>query len=114
MAKQGFVRKGRFFVYIVKCRDNSFYTGFTPDLKRRVKLHNAGRGAKYTRDRRPVKLVWHKKYKYFKLAFMEERRIKTFTREQKENLIKGVKKAPRLKKESHVRPHRGSLPQKRR
>jgi putative endonuclease len=105
MTKRGFIRKGRFFVYIVKCRDNSFYTGFTPDLKRRVKLHNAGRGAKYTRDRRPVKLVWHKEYKYFKLAFMEERRIKTFTRAQKENLVKSAKKARRKIRRASKKRH---------
>jgi len=74
-------------VYIVRCRDGTYYTGYTPDIKKRVELHNKGRGAKYTRDRRPVELVWYKEYRYFKLAFMEEKRIKTFTREKKERLI---------------------------
>ncbi len=74
-------------MYIVRCRDGTYYTGYTPDIKKRVELHNKGRGAKYTRDRRPVELVWYKEYRYFKLAFMEEKRIKTFTREKKERLI---------------------------
>ena len=85
--KKKFKRKGTFYVYIVACKDGTFYTGFTPHLKKRVKLHNAGRGAKYTRDRRPVKLVWHKKYRYFKNAFLEEKRIKKLTRKQKESLL---------------------------
>jgi len=58
-------------------------------------LHNAGRGAKYTRDRRPVKLVWHKEYVYFKHAFMEERRIKKLARKEKEILIKSGRKKNR-------------------
>lgn len=84
-----FKRAGRFYVYIVECVDKTLYTGYTPHLKKRIKLHNLGKGAKYTRDRRPVRLVWFKKYKYFKLAFLEEKRIKKLTREQKESLVKG-------------------------
>jgi len=84
-----FIRKGKFYVYIVECLDKTFYTGYTPDIEKRVKLHNAGRGAKYTRDRRPVKLVWSKEYKYFKLAFSEEKRIKGLTRLKKEALVGG-------------------------
>jgi len=80
-------RKGKFYVYIVECADRTYYTGYTPDLETRLKLHNAGRGAKYTRDRRPVKLIWSKEYKYFKKAFLEEKRIKALTRKQKEELI---------------------------
>ena len=83
-------RCGRHFVYIVECRDGTYYTGYTPDLERRLKLHNNGRGAKYTRDRRPVNLVWSKEYRYFKRAFLEEKRIKKLTREQKEKLVRSV------------------------
>jgi len=75
-------------VYIVECADGTYYTGYTPRIRRRVKLHNAGRGAKYTRDRRPVRLLWSKKYKYFKLAFLEEKRIKRLSRVKKEDLIR--------------------------
>jgi len=85
--KKKFVRKGRFFVYIVECSDGTYYTGYTPSLARRIRLHNSGRGAKYTRDRRPVKLVWHKSYKYFRSAFLEEMRIKMLKRAQKKKLI---------------------------
>ncbi len=87
-----FKKRGRFYVYIVKCADKTYYTGYTPDIEKRILLHNSGKGAKYTRDRRPVKLIWSKEYKYFKLAFLEEKRIKTLTREQKEKLVKDEKK----------------------
>lgn len=90
--KRRFRRVGRFYTYIVECNDGTYYTGYTPDIERRVKLHNAGRGAKYTRDRRPVKLIWFKEYRYFKPAFMEERRIKGLTRREKEVLIKKERK----------------------
>ena len=87
MARQ-FKRYGRFWVYIVVCQDKTFYTGYTPDLKRRIELHNKGKGARYTRDRRPVRLVWFREYRYFKRAFLEEKRIKKLTRGGKEKLIK--------------------------
>ena len=82
-----FVRTGKFYVYIVRCADGTYYTGYTPHVKRRVKLHNAGKGAKYTRQHGPVKLVWYKKYRYFKLAFKKEIAIKKLNRAQKERLI---------------------------
>ncbi len=52
-------------------------------------MHNKGLGAKYTRNRRPVKLVWYKEYKYFKKAFLEEIRIKKLTKAQKEKIVQG-------------------------
>jgi len=82
-------RAGKHYVYIVECRNGTYYTGYTGDLKKRVETHNAGKGAKYTRDRRPVKLVWSKKYGYFKSAFKLEKRIKTLTRLQKQSLVGG-------------------------
>jgi putative endonuclease len=82
-------RTGKFFVYIVECSDGTYYTGFTPDIERRLKIHNEGKGAKYTRDRGPVGLVWYREYKYFKKAFMEEKRIKKLTRKQKEEMVNG-------------------------
>lgn len=85
-----FKRKGNFFVYIVKCKDGTYYTGFTPHVMKRIKLHNSGKGAKYTRDRRPVKLLWYKKYSYFKCAFLEEKRIKGLTRQQKGILVNDI------------------------
>jgi putative endonuclease len=80
-------RSGRFFVYILRCRDGTFYTGYTPDLERRLELHNSGKGARYTRSRRPVTLVWSREYRYFKRAFLAELKIKKLKRRQKESLI---------------------------
>jgi len=88
-ARAKFIRRGKFYAYIVECADDTYYAGYTPDLNRRIKLHNDGKGAKYTRDRRPVKLVWCKEYKYFKKAFLEEKRIKALTRREKEELVNG-------------------------
>ena len=80
---------GKYYVYIVECDDKTYYTGYTPNVQKRLKLHNAGRGAKYTRDRRPVRLVWCKEYRYFKSAFLTEKKIKNLTRKQKETLVNG-------------------------
>jgi len=87
--RRRFKREGKFYTYIVECRDGTYYAGYTPDIEKRIKLHNDGKGAKYTRDRRPVKLAWSREYKYFKLAFLEEKRIKALTRGQKEKLVNG-------------------------
>lgn len=89
VARKKFKRKGRFWVYIVECSDNTFYTGYTPDLEKRIELHNKGKGAKYTRDRMPVGLVWRKEYRQFKAAFKLEKIIKELTRLQKEALVNG-------------------------
>lgn len=77
-----------YYLYIVKCADSTFYTGITTDLKRRVGEHNDSKlGAKYTKARRPVKLVYSKKFKNKSLATKEEMRIKKLTRKEKLDLI---------------------------
>jgi putative endonuclease len=81
-------RKSKYWIYIVQCRDGTYYTGYTNDLKSRVALHNNGNGAKYLRRRLPVKLVYAKEYRYYKNALRSERNIKKLTREQKERLIR--------------------------
>lgn len=83
-----FKRSGKFWVYMVECADGTYYTGYTSDLENRIQEHDNGkRGAIYTRYKRPVKLVYAKEYKYYKLAVQEERRIKGLRRWQKEKLI---------------------------
>lgn len=78
-----------YFVYIVKCADNTLYIGIAKDVKRRIYEHNfSDLGAKYTRARRPVKLVWSKNFKTRSLATKQEYRIKNLSREGKINLIK--------------------------
>ena len=66
-----------YYVYLLECSDGALYTGITVDLERRVREHNSSSlGAKYTRARRPVKLVFSKKFKNRSLATKEEMRIK--------------------------------------
>lgn len=81
-------REGKFFVYIVQCRDGTYYTGYTKNLEERVSLHNSGNGAKYLKSRLPVKLVYAKEYRYYKNALHAEKRVKKLTRAQKLNLIR--------------------------
>jgi putative endonuclease len=76
-------------VYILECSDKTLYTGITTDLKRRLEEHNTKiLGAKYTRARRPVKLVYSTRRKERSRAMKEEYRIKKLSREEKIKLIK--------------------------
>jgi len=85
-----FKRKGRFWVYIVRCKDGTYYTGSTSNLKRRIAEHNEGKkGARYTRYKRPVKLVWSREYRQFKSAVKLEMIIKKLKRRRKELLVNG-------------------------
>ena len=76
-----------FFCYMVECADGTFYTGWSTDPARREKTHNAGQGAKYTRMRRPVKLVYIEELPDKSSALKRERAIKKFSRKRKEKLI---------------------------
>lgn len=75
------------FVYILRCRDGTLYTGITNDLQKRVATHNKGKGAKYTRTRGPVVLVWSREQPDWLAAAREERRIKKLSKSQKEALV---------------------------
>lgn len=75
------------YCYIVECADGTYYTGWTTDPERRVKMHNAGRGARYTRMRRPVKLVYLEEQPDRTTAMKRERAIKTLSREKKMKLV---------------------------
>ena len=77
----------RNYTYMVKCSDGTLYTGWTTDLEHRVKAHNDGEGAKYTRSRRPVELVYYEEYAAKAEAMKREYSIKQLTRKQKEKLI---------------------------
>jgi putative endonuclease len=79
------------WVYLLECVDTSYYCGATTDLKRRIKQHNTGKGAKYTAGRRPVRLVWCQEYDSYAQALKEEWKIKRLNRKQKESLIKELK-----------------------
>ncbi|MFW5976767.1 MAG: GIY-YIG nuclease family protein [Bacillota bacterium] len=76
------------YVYIVECDDGTYYTGYTTEITRRIKEHNRGEGAKYTRGRLPVSLVYKEKYRDKSKAMQREYAIKSLTRKDKENLIR--------------------------
>jgi len=76
-------------VYIVKCRDKTLYTGIAKDVKARISLHNEGRGAKYTRGRLPVKLVYSENGFTKSIALKREREIKALSRDEKKMVVKG-------------------------
>ncbi|WP_276887066.1 GIY-YIG nuclease family protein [Anaerococcus lactolyticus] len=76
------------FVYIVRCEDGSLYTGYTTDVKERLITHNSGKGAKYTRSRLPVSLVYYKRVDSKSIGLRLEARIKKLTKKEKEALVK--------------------------
>jgi len=75
------------YTYLLECADGSLYCGWTKDPEHRLKEHNAGSGAKYTRSRRPVKMVYLEKFDTKEEAMSRERRVKRMTRRQKQALI---------------------------
>ena len=75
------------YTYILECGDGSLYCGWTNDIHKRVEDHNAGKGAKYTRGRGPVKLVYYEAFDTKEEACKREYEIKQLTREQKMKLV---------------------------
>lgn len=86
--------EGPFYCYMVKCADGSLYTGWTTDPERRLKEHNAGRGALYTRWRRPVELKYLEETPDRSAAQRREHAIKKLTREKKLQLVEGYQDEP--------------------
>ncbi len=77
------------FTYIVRCSDGTLYAGWTNDLEKRMKAHNNGSGAKYTRTRRPVELVYYEAFETKEEAMRREYAIKQLSRPEKLKLIEG-------------------------
>ncbi|ANQ63330.1 GIY-YIG nuclease family protein [Staphylococcus equorum] len=75
------------YIYIVKCKDGSLYTGYAKDIEKRIEKHNKGQGAKYTKIRRPVELVYQEMFDTKSEALKREYEIKTYSRQQKLVLI---------------------------
>jgi len=82
-----------FFVYMVRCFDGTLYTGFARDPHARVGVHNSGKGAKYTRSRLPVSLVYVEECESLSAALKRERQLKPWSRAKKEALIAGDRRA---------------------
>ena len=75
------------YVYMLRCRDGSLYTGWTNDLEKRLKAHNSGTASKYTRTRLPAELVYFEEWESKEAAMSREWHIKRLTREEKLKLI---------------------------
>ena len=78
-----------YYFYILRCRDNSLYCGITPNLSQRIKDHNLhpSKGAKYTKSRRPVALVYSEKHESINVALKREAEVKKWTKIKKESFI---------------------------
>lgn len=73
--------------YVLECNDGSYYAGYTNDLERRVRVHNEGKGAKYTRAKRPVRCIFYEKYETKREAMQAEYKFKRLKRNAKERYI---------------------------
>lgn len=82
--------------YILKCNDNSLYTGWTNDITHRLKMHNEGKGAKYTRGRGPVELVYLEEFETKQEAMSREAKIQRLTRKEKLLLIETYQQEQKL------------------
>lgn len=80
-----------YYIYIVECKDSSLYTGYARDVEARIEKHNQGLGAKYTRNRRPVKLKYQEVFDSKSDAMKREIQIKKLSRREKLILIEGGK-----------------------
>ncbi|WP_420137270.1 GIY-YIG nuclease family protein [Sphingomonas sp.] len=93
-----------FWAYVLRCSDGSYYTGHSDDLQQRIAQHHAGEVAGYTRDRRPVTLLWSAEFPTREEALAAELQIKNWSRAKKEALIRGIgmRSAARRKRISRV------------
>ena len=84
----GVFMEDTWYLYILRCRDNTLYTGITTDVQRRLEAHRSGKGAKYTRGRAPLELVYQQTCGTHSQALKREMEIKALKREEKEQLIR--------------------------
>ena len=85
-----------YFVYILRCADDSYYVGYTTDVEARLRAHNTGSGAAHTYRRRPVELVYQETHTTRTDGIRRERQLKGWTRRKKEALIRGDLRALKL------------------
>ena len=79
------------YVYILECKDGTYYTGWTNNLEKRLKAHNEGKGAKYTKARLPVSLIYYEEFQLKEDAMRREYAIKQMTRIEKGGLIRAYR-----------------------
>ena len=80
--------ESNWYLYILRCKDNTLYTGITTDVEKRLEAHRSGKGAKYTRGRGPLELVYRESCGSHSDALKREHQVKMLTREEKQNLIR--------------------------
>jgi putative endonuclease len=80
----------KYFVYLILTKDNTLYCGYTNNLQKRFEAHLAGKGAKYTRMHKPLKIIYSKEYPTKEEAMQEEYRIKQLSRKEKEEFLKNT------------------------
>ncbi len=85
------------FLYILQCQNDSFYTGVTKDLERRLKMHNDGKASRYTRARRPVEMIYHEDCASHAQALVRECQVKALPRKKKEQLVLSGQKSLKKK-----------------
>ncbi len=96
--KKGTELREKWFLYILRCFDGSFYTGITNDLERRFKMHQAGKASRYTRSHGPVEMVYSETCRDRSSALIRECEVKEWPREKKERLISGEGLKPSRKR----------------
>lgn len=84
--------ENKHFVYILKCKDKTLYTGYTNNLKRRIQMHEEGKGAKYTRGRGPFHVVYVEDFPSKQEAMRWEYQVKQLSRAEKDQLIESTKR----------------------
>lgn len=77
------------YIYLLECSNGSYYTGSTTDLIKRIKEHNSGIGANYTRKHAPIELVYFEEFPTIEMAFQKEKQIQNWSNSKKKALIKG-------------------------
>lgn len=80
--------ESNWYLYILRCKDDTLYTGITTDVEKRLEAHRTGKGAKYTRGRSPLELVYRESCGSHSDALKREHQVKMLTREEKQNLIR--------------------------
>lgn len=86
------------YSYMIRCSDGTLYTGWTNNLEKRIQVHNSGKGAKYTKPRLPVELVYAREHATKEEAMRDEWRIKQLTRSEKEELCAGYRREGEIRK----------------
>ncbi len=92
-----------YYVYIVRCKDGSYYTGYAKDVKCRVEQHRKGRGARYTRMHEPEKMVYVEEFDTRSEAMKREREIKSLSHNKKQQLVNSYDKTNLVNKLAHAR-----------